>query len=128
MKRTMYMSVWFLFVLLRPSAADDLVIRGSVFCLPLGRVERERPLSQECILVVPKGYPEFATTTSNFGVFDLRVPYNADFINTPLFLDFFSNDTLVHSARLIVTPQEVVWEIDAYLYELSSPVVLDVDC
>ncbi len=128
MKRTIYMSGWFLFALLSASAADDLVIRGSVFCLPLGRVEQERPLSQECILVVPKGYPEFATTTSNFGVFDLRVPYNVDFINTPLFLDFFSNDAQVHSARLIVTPQEVVWEIDAYLYELSSPVVLDVDC
>lgn len=110
------------------SAGRDLIIRGSVFCLPDGRMGYERPLFRECVVVVLKGYPEYATTTSSHGVFDLRLPHEAPFINEPLFIDFLTNSEIVHSTRIIVTPQELVREHMAQVYELPSPVLLDVAC
>ena len=106
----------------------DLIIRGSTFCLPEGRRGYERPLFNECLLVVPKGHSEFSTTTSATGVFDLHLPLQPVFLNNPLFIDFQNGQKSVGNIRLIIDSANLDKENGNLVYELDAPIILSCDC
>jgi len=108
--------------------AQNLIIRGSVLCKPKGREGFERAVSNECVVVIPKGFPEKATTTSSDGAFSIVFPFKNDFLNKIFFIDFKSQHKLVGTLRIFLGSEKLSKLGEDKILEIAEPIILREKC
>ncbi len=108
--------------------AQDLTIRGSIFCNPNNRFELRRPLSKENIIIYPYGAEQYATMTTDDGIFNLTLPYKK-FADKLVLLVCYS-DTLAGTIKLFTSFDRIRRKARGQrVLELSdAPLILSQKC
>jgi len=116
------------FMLWQETLAQELILRGSVFCKPNNRFELRRPISNENIIIYPFGAEQYATMTTDDGVFNLTLPYKK-FTDKLVVLVCYS-DTLAGTLKLFTSFDRIRrMRRGKRVLELSdAPIILSQQC
>lgn len=111
-----------------PCASAQLVVRGSIHCLPDGNVDFERPLTKECAVVVPISFPQYAAATSEDGVFELSMPYDKRIVDKTLFLSVWTGNREVGQYKVFIGAGNLRRNRELWIFEIPEPILVSESC
>ncbi len=108
--------------------AQELIIRGSIHCKPGGHLKYEKPINEECVIVIPSVDSRFAVLASDAGVFDIKLPYQRRYLNNILFINYYFNKEKIGSSKIFIDRKNINEEEQDFVFEISEPILLKKNC
>ena len=107
---------------------ENLIVRGLIYCASGENPENNRPISEECVVVVPIEYPDSSVINSDDGKFHIKLPYNISLLDKVLPLKFQSNNKSVATSKPFISSERVKMEGKNRIFEISNSVLIKRGC